>query len=50
MGMPKANVIWSAMRGQPQVGFRCFMSTTAAMTSRLGRFGPALYCPVDENS
>ena len=34
----------------PQVGFRCFMSTMAAMTSRLGPFGPGLFCSVDENS
>ena len=42
MGMSKAKVICCAIRGQPQVGFRCFMSTTAAMTSRLGPFGPRL--------
>jgi hypothetical protein len=32
------------------VGFRCPMSTTAAMTSRLGSFGPGFLWPVDENS
>jgi hypothetical protein len=46
----QANVICCAMRGHPQVGFRCFMSTTAAMTCRLGPFGPGFLCPVDENS
>ena len=34
----------------PQVGFRCFISTTAAMTFRLGPFGPGLFCGVDENN
>jgi hypothetical protein len=50
MGMPKARVICCAIRGHPQVGFRCFMSTTAAMTSGLGPFGPGLLGAVDENS
>jgi hypothetical protein len=50
MGMPKAKVICCAIRGHPQVGFRCFMSTTAAMTSGLGPFGPGLLGVVDENS
>jgi hypothetical protein len=27
------HVICCAIRGQPQLGFRCFMSTTAAMIS-----------------
>jgi hypothetical protein len=36
MGMPKAKVICCAIRGHPQVGFRRFMSTTAAMTTRTG--------------
>jgi hypothetical protein len=50
MGMSKAKVICCAIRGQPQVGFRCFMSTTAAMTSRLGPFGPGFFRTVAENS
>jgi hypothetical protein len=32
----------SAIRGQPQRGFRCFISTTALMSSALGPFGPGL--------
>jgi hypothetical protein len=40
MGIPKARVICCAIRGHPQVGFHCFMSTTAAMTSGLGPLGP----------
>jgi hypothetical protein len=31
MAIPKARVIYCAIRGQPQLEFRCFMSTTAAM-------------------
>jgi hypothetical protein len=50
MGMPKAKALCRAIRGQPQVGFRCFMSTTAAMSSRLGPFGPGLFDTVDENN
>ncbi len=50
MGMPKARMICCAIRGHPQVGFRCFMSTTAAMTSGLGPFGPGLVGPLDEKS
>ena len=41
MGMPKAKAICCAIRGQPQLGFRRFMSTTAATTSWPGPFGPA---------
>src|SRR3989442_7142134 len=48
MGIPKARVICCAIRGHPQVGFRCFMSTTAAMTSWLGPLGPGLVGPLDE--
>src|SRR2546422_606195 len=36
--------------GQPQVGFRRFMSTTAAMTSSVGPFGPGFVGTVDEKS
>src|ERR1700694_5401231 len=50
MGMRKARVICCAIRGPPQVGFRCFMSTTAAITSRLGPFGPGFRGTVAENS
>ena len=49
IGMPNANVICCAMRGHPQVGFRRFMSTTAAITSLVGPFGPGFVCPADEN-
>jgi len=34
----------------PQVGFRRFMSTTAAMTSRLRPFGPGFVGTLDEKS
>jgi hypothetical protein len=50
MGIPNASVIWCAIRGHPQVGFRCFMSTTAAMTSWLGPLGPGLVGRLDEKS
>ena len=40
MEMPKARDICCAIRGHPQVGFRCFMLTTAAMTSWLGPLEP----------
>src|SRR5439155_17690637 len=38
---PKASVICSAIRGQPQLGLRRFISTTASMSSLAGPFGPA---------
>ena len=50
MEIPKARVICCAIRGHPQIGFRCFMSTTAAMTSWLGPLGPGLVGPFDEKS
>jgi hypothetical protein len=50
MGIPNASVNWCAIRGHPQLGFRCFMSTTGAMTSRLGPLGPGLVGPLDEKS
>ena len=31
------------VRGQPHVGFRCFIWTTAAMTSGLGPLGPGFF-------
>jgi hypothetical protein len=50
MGMSKAKVICCAIRGQPHVGFRRFMSTTAATTSRLGPRGPGFFGALGENS
>src|SRR5712692_9172883 len=50
MGIPKARVICCAIRGHPQIGFRCFMSATAAMTSWLGPLGPGFVGPLDEKS
>src|SRR2546425_12989813 len=50
MDMPKARDICCTIRGHPQLGFRCFMSTTAAMTSWLGPFGPGFIDPLDEKS
>src|SRR6516162_9255499 len=35
MGIPKAKAICGAIRGQPHVGFRRFICTTATMTSWL---------------
>jgi hypothetical protein len=49
-GMPNANVICCAIRGQPHVGFRRFISTTAAMMSWVGPFGPGFFGTFDENS
>jgi hypothetical protein len=40
IGMWNAKAIRWAMRGQPQLGLRCFISTTAQMSSALGPFGP----------
>ena len=34
----------------PQLAFRCFMSTTAAMTSWLGPLGPGFIRPLDAKS
>jgi hypothetical protein len=39
-----------APRGQPQLGFRCFMSTTTAMTSGLGPLGPGFAGRFDETT
>src|SRR5262245_51624216 len=50
VGKSNANAICCAMRGQPHVGLRCFMSTTAATTSRLGPRGPGFCRTVGENS
>src|SRR5262245_42275598 len=35
MQVPKARLICSAIRGQPQVGLRCFISITARMMHRV---------------
>jgi hypothetical protein len=48
MGIPKAKVICCAIRGQPHVGFRRLMSTTTAMTSRLGPCGPGFIATFDD--
>jgi hypothetical protein len=39
-----------AIRGQPQLGFRRFISTTASMSSLSGPFGPGLCRHFGENS
>jgi hypothetical protein len=46
----KASVICCAIRGHPQLGFRCFMSMTAAITSWLGPLGPGFIGRFDEKS
>jgi hypothetical protein len=38
------------MRGQPQRGLRCFISTTAQIRSRLGPFGPGFVRHFGENN
>jgi hypothetical protein len=48
--MPNAKAICCAILGQPQVGLCRFMSTTAAMTSWAGPFGPGFFGTFDENS
>src|SRR5215472_9272202 len=47
---PKAKAICWAMRGEPQVGFRRFISTTAPMSSFSGPFGPGRRPRFDENN
>ncbi|MSO23845.1 MAG: hypothetical protein EXQ58_11500 [Acidobacteria bacterium] len=42
--------ICCAIRGQPQVGLRCFIWKTAAMISCLGPFGPGFFRNLGENS
>ena len=39
-----------AIRGQPQVGFRCFISTTASMSSSFGPGGPGRLPPLEANN
>ena len=48
--MWKAKAICWAIRGQPQLGLRCFISTTARMSSALGPFGPGFRRRLAENS
>src|SRR6516165_11304710 len=48
--MLNAKAICCAIRGQPQLGLRRFISTTAAMSSVLGPFGPGLRRRFGENS
>jgi len=50
IGTAKAWAICCAIRGQPHVGFRRFMSTTAAMISWVGPFGPGFVGTLDEKS
>src|SRR5208283_870552 len=50
MGMWNATAICCAIRGQPQLGLRCFISTTARMSSALGPFGPGFRRQSGENS
>jgi hypothetical protein len=42
-------ICW-AIRGQPQLGLRCFISTTTRMSSALGPFGPGFRRRFGENS
>jgi hypothetical protein len=48
--VPKARLICAAIRGQPQVGLRSFISTTARMMSMSGPFGPGLALCLGEKS
>src|SRR5262249_19420595 len=45
-----ARLIRSAMRGHPQMGLRCFISTTARIRSWSGPFGPGFDRRLGENS
>src|SRR5262249_3263736 len=45
----KARLICSAIRGQPQLGLRRFIATTASMSSLVGPFGPGERLSLDEN-
>src|SRR5262249_18412617 len=47
---PKAKAICWATRGEPQVGFRRLISTTAPMSSFSGPFGPGRRPRFDENN
>src|SRR5580765_2736278 len=46
----KANAICWAIRGQPQLGLRRFISTTASMSSFFGPFGPGRRPRLGENN
>jgi hypothetical protein len=46
----RGNVICWAIRGQPQVGLRRFISTTASINSWAGPFGPGRRLRLAENS
>jgi hypothetical protein len=48
--VPNAKLIWSAIWGQPQVGLRCFISTTERIKSAGGRFGLGFVFCFGENS
>src|SRR5262249_60793466 len=39
-----------AVRGQPQLGLRCFIAMTASTSSCLGPFGPGFFRNLGENS
>src|ERR1700726_2292018 len=47
---PKAKVICWAIRGQPQLGLRRFILTTASTSSLLGPFGPGCRPRLVENN
>src|SRR5215469_6618822 len=44
MSTPKAKVICWTIRGQPQVGLRRLIPTTASINSLAGPFGPGRQC------
>src|SRR5262249_16707233 len=48
--VPNVRLICSAIRGQPQLGLCCFISTTARMMSTSGPFGPGLLLRFGENN
>ena len=48
--MLNAKAICCAIRGEPQLGLRCFISTTKWMSSVRGPFGPGFRWRFDENS
>ena len=49
-GIPKAKAICWAIRGQPQVGLRCFIWTTASTRSLPSPFGPGVRRRFGENA
>src|SRR5262249_51554617 len=46
----KGQVDRAAIRGQPQVGLRCFIATTVRMTAASGPLGPGLLLRLGENN